>query len=95
MNRHLIPVMLKFSGKSCCNSSKSDLNITTITQCNKLIKEEAQMKGKEERFCVECGEMSEFVYDGEQWMCLNCGVMNRRVIQAIPPLYDDDEFDGI
>lgn len=27
-------------------------------------------------YCVECGEMAEFIYDGEQWMCMNCGCYN-------------------
>lgn len=54
------------------------------------------MKGKEERFCVECGEMSEFTYDGEQWMCQNCGCYDSQGdFSDSLPLYDDDEFDGI
>ncbi|HPF44300.1 MAG TPA: hypothetical protein PKV15_06330 [Syntrophomonadaceae bacterium] len=24
-------------------------------------------------FCIECGEITDFDYNGEQWICLNCG----------------------
>ena len=31
------------------------------------------MEGRIKDFCIECGNISEFFYDGEQWVCLTCG----------------------
>ncbi|HWQ70728.1 MAG TPA: hypothetical protein VN370_00265 [Desulfitobacteriaceae bacterium] len=27
-------------------------------------------------YCVECGESAEFLFDGQDWICRNCGSFN-------------------
>ena len=43
-------------------------------------------------FCTACGEMTEFTYDGEQWVCQNCGSFDSQgdFNDSLPP-YPDDE----
>jgi anaerobic ribonucleoside-triphosphate reductase len=47
---------------------------------------------KIEDFCIECGETTEFSYDGEQWVCQKCGSHNSQgdFEDSIPTLSDDD-----
>jgi ribosomal protein S27AE len=54
------------------------------------------MEKKTEDFCVECGEITEFSYDGEQWLCLKCGSHNSQgdFNDSIPTMIDD-ESEGI
>lgn len=45
-------------------------------------------------YCVECGEMAEFIYDGEQWMCTNCGCYNSQGgFSDTDPIGGDDGLD--
>jgi anaerobic ribonucleoside-triphosphate reductase len=50
------------------------------------------MKKATEDCCIECGEKTEFSYDGEQWVCMKCGSHNSQgdLIDSIPTLSDDD-----
>ena len=34
------------------------------------------MKKETEQFCVECGELTRFVFEDGQWICENCGSYN-------------------
>jgi hypothetical protein len=27
-------------------------------------------------YCIECGEITDFHFDGEDWVCQNCGSFN-------------------
>jgi hypothetical protein len=45
-----------------------------------------------EEYCVECGEIVEFTYNGEQWMCLNCGSYDSQGgFSDTDPVYSDDD----
>ncbi len=46
-----------------------------------------------EEFCMECGEMAEFTYDGEQWICQKCGSYDSQgdFNESIPIAGDDAE----
>ncbi len=43
-------------------------------------------------FCIECGKITEFDYDGEQWVCLNCGGYDSQgqFDDSLPQNYDDE-----
>ncbi|UWG95755.1 hypothetical protein LPY66_12615 [Dehalobacter sp. DCM] len=43
-------------------------------------------------FCIECGVTSDFFYDGEQWVCKNCGSHNSQgiMIDSIPSNNDEE-----
>jgi ribosomal protein L37AE/L43A len=58
----------------------------------KFKKGELFMKKATEDFCIECGEKTEFSYDGEQWVCMQCGSHNSQgdLIDSIPTISDDD-----
>jgi hypothetical protein len=47
-----------------------------------------------EEYCVECGEMVQFSYNGEQWMCLNCGSYDSQGgFGDTDPVYSGDDAD--
>ncbi len=43
-------------------------------------------------FCTECGEITDFDYDGEQWVCLNCGSHDSQgqFDDSFPQSYDEE-----
>jgi len=43
-------------------------------------------------FCTECGEITDFDYDGEQWVCLNCGSHDSQgqFDDSLPQSYDEE-----
>ncbi|WP_368292599.1 hypothetical protein [Dehalobacter sp. TBBPA1] len=52
------------------------------------------MEKKVQEYCIECGEVTEFLYDGEEWLCKNCGSHNSQgVMNDSIPLNNDDEQD--
>ena len=53
------------------------------------------MENTIEEYCVGCGEISEFLYNGEQWMCLNCGSYDSQggFSDTDPISLDDDSED--
>lgn len=47
-----------------------------------------------QEYCIECGEKTEFLYDGEQWVCKNCGSHNSQgIIDDSIPTINDEELD--
>lgn len=57
------------------------------------MKEEVYMGKKNIEFCTMCGEMAEFLYDGEQWVCQNCGSFDCQgeFSESLPPFDNEDE----
>lgn len=51
------------------------------------------MGKKNIEFCTMCGEMAEFLYDGEQWVCQNCGSFDCQgeFNESLPPFDNEDE----
>jgi anaerobic ribonucleoside-triphosphate reductase len=51
-----------------------------------------------EEYCIECGEIVDFTYNGEQWLCLNCGSYDSQGgFSDTDPMYgtdDDSENSG-